>query len=137
MVKDIFVDTNVIAKYPKNGDKHLVTFFRWLHARGILVVSTFLLKEYSGIGSSDVAVLLDYLRTQSRLKKFKPSDIDKVKDSSFSYTCNRKDWSHVKLVMLSQRRLAVAGDVNFVNDVNRFPRYKAIAVLCPSKCSYV
>lgn len=137
-MKDIVVDTSAMRLFEGAKDPDFKNFFRWLVSEGVLTVSNYLLKEYSGIGSNGVAALIDILRSTNppRYNKIERKRIDTFNDRGFRYSCNRKDKCHVKLVMLSFRRLALAQDSNLVNDVNRFPRYKARAAKRPHLLPY-
>jgi hypothetical protein len=119
-------------------DPEFLRFFGWLRQNGVLTVSTYLLKEYSGVGSQHIAALIDTLRSSipPRFNKIDKRIVDTFNDRHFRYNCNTEDHCHVKLVMLSFRRLALSQDPDLVRDVNRFPRYNAHASNRPSALPY-
>ena len=137
-MKDIVVDTTVMRLLGGAGNPEFVDFFKWLRRDGVLTVSTYLLKEYSGIGSQQIAALIETLRNSNpcRFNKIEKRTIDNFNDGHFRYTCNVKDHCHVKLVMLSFRKLALSQDLAFVNDVNEFPRHHASASDRPGDLPY-
>jgi hypothetical protein len=137
-MKDIVVDTNILRLIGKAKDPEFVSFFSWLRKIGVLTVSTYLIKEYSGVGSPEIAALIEALKhsTPCRFNKVRKTEIDRFDDRHFKYACNFRDRCHVKLVMLSCRKIAISQDNNFINDVNRFPRYHARASNRPSGLNY-
>lgn len=136
MVRDIVVDTTVIRLYGVAGDPVFKDFFRWLFGEGVLAHSQMLLTEYMRIGSNTVASLIDHLIIAGRFRKYERKDIEAINDKHFAYTCNYTDRCHVQLVMCTERRLCLSQDANLVNDVNRFPRFKATAATRPDQLNY-
>lgn len=137
-MKDIVVDTSTIIFLGNQSTPDFIKFFKWLRKEGALAVSTYLLKEYSGIGSSEIAALLETLKHSqpSRYNNIPKREIDTFNDRHFKYTCHMKDRCHVKLVMLSFRKLALSQEDNFINDVNEFPRHRALASKNPEHIPY-
>lgn len=137
-MNDIVVDTSVMRLFGRAKDQEFRDFFRWLKEDGTLTVSQYLLNEYYRVGSNDIWSFLNDLITFNR-KRYNRIDrgrIDSIDDKHFRYRCNTKDRVHVKLVMVSFRRLALSQDRRFVYDVNNFPGYQAIAARKPNDLPY-
>lgn len=127
-LKDIFVDDCVAARLENPMDPRLRGFLQWLESEGALVLSQKIIAEYKGSlagrGSSTFIALLSKLQRDGRqffadnetLKQFGiPRRIER------SLRSNRKDWWHIRAVLLSPRKLAISFDRNFVRDLNDYP----------------
>ena len=136
MKKDIVVDTTVIRLYGVASDPIFRDFFSWLFKKGVLACSQMLLTEYGRTRSNTVASLIDHLVIQGRFRKYDRQKISAVNDRHFTYTCNHADRCHVQLVMCTYRRFCLSQDGDLVNDVNRFPRFKASAATRPDHLNY-
>lgn len=134
--KDIFVDSNVIKIYPNVQDEDFKKFFYWLVRDGYLIISNALLGEYNRIRSNAIASLLEYLYKNNRLVKVETKDLECIREKSYKYRCNMADRVHVKLVMVSNRKLGLAFDKKLLHDINNFPGYRASASYKPSKIPY-
>lgn len=134
IVKDIFVDDCVAVRLENPLDPKLHGFLIWLESEGSLVVTKKIVAEYSASlsrgGSSTFIALLSKLQRQGRqvfisskeLKDFKipPKTSRKLKS-------NKKDWWHLKAVIISPRKIALSFDNNFISDVNGYPGCSANA----------
>ena len=144
MPNDIFVDNNVAKNFCNPVDPHYKVFIKWLSEEGYLVVSNKILSEYvSSTGGSqsatNIVAIIDRLTRDGRLIKFSRRQCDQFGFShriTKALRSNRKDHAHIKVVLLSCRKLALSLDVNFRHDVNNFPGYQAVARARPEELNY-
>ena len=140
-MKDIFIDTNAALHLHNPVDAEYKNFLRWLFSVGCLAVSNALLTEY-GRSNQNLITITDRLLREGRLNRISNNDLKKIrhpKQVERKFTSNRKDWEHIKVVMLSHRKYAIIEDKNFRNDVNNYPKVKgkkAIGVSRPEEISY-
>jgi len=80
---------------------------------------------------------LDRLIRSGRYTKKTNQEIRVYDDRHNRYRCNYEDRVHVKYVMLSDRRLVLSQDNNFIYDVNHFPRTGAQEAKMSSLIPYV
>ncbi|HET6806377.1 MAG TPA: hypothetical protein VFH59_13150 [Frateuria sp.] len=141
-MKDIFVDDCVAVRLENPVDEKLKSFLEWLWRHGTLVVTNKILVEYGAsldAGSSNFFVILNECIKHERILKI---DNDQLKALRFSkrversLLSNRKDWWHIKAVLLSPRKLALSFDNNFLRDVNGFPGAAARASRSPDDLPY-
>jgi hypothetical protein len=144
MRKDILVDNSIAKNFCNPLDPHYRIFIQWLFHQGELVVTRQLLNEYhastgSSSSTTNIVVIISKLTISGRLhsvskqklKAFKiPNRIERRLRS------NRKDWDSLKAVMLSDRKLALSRDSNFVFDVNNYPGFFARAEQRPQDLNY-
>ena len=133
-MKDIVIDATAIRLFGVTKDIEFIKFFSWLQNDGVLTVSSYLIKDYSGCGSHYIAALLSHLINNGRLNKIATNTIKFFNDRHYRYRSN--DRLHVRLVMLSDRRLALSHDDNFIHDINNFPGMRATAARRPSQLPY-
>jgi hypothetical protein len=144
MRKDVFVDNNVAKDFCNPPDPCYKEFIKWLYDEGHLAVSNKILAEYvssTGASSSptNMVVIVARLTRDGRLIKFTQQQLDGFKFSKSeerNLRSNRKDHSHLKVVLLSDRKFAVSLDDNFRYDVNNFPGHRAIACKRPDELAY-
>jgi len=142
-VKDIFVDNCASRNFANPSDSHYKQFFRWLFDEGVLVVSRNLLNEYGrSCGSytgTNISALVNNLTREGRLIVFKKTQLNAFvikKHVKRQLMSNSADHIHIKVVMLSHRRLAITEDKPLIRDINWFPGYAARAVDRPEKIDY-
>lgn len=133
-MKDIVIDATAIRLFGVAKDIEFIKFFSWLQNDGVLTVSSYLIKDYNGFRSHYIAALLSHLINSGRFNKIPTKTIKSFKDHHYRYRCN--DRFHVRLVMLSDRRLALSNDDNFIYDVNNFPGMRSTAARRPSQLPY-
>lgn len=155
MFKDIIIDHNVAKNFSNPLDNEYKNFVKWLIRYDVrnplnnayLAVSNKLLGEYCtspGYPHSltNIIIIIDTFMKQGRLNKISNSAIKNFKRKYFKkhvirkFTCNRRDWEHIPVVMLSDRKYALSRDANFRNDVNNFTGFSALAVKRPQDIPY-
>jgi hypothetical protein len=144
MRRDVFVDNSVAKNFCNPLDPDYKEFIRWLNEEGHLAVSNKILGEYSSsTGSSpsptNIVIIIDRLTRDGRLNKFTPEQLKGLrfkKHVQRNLRSNRKDHPHIKVVLLSDRKLALSLDDNLRYDVNNFPGYKALARSRPEELPY-
>jgi hypothetical protein len=142
--RDIFVDNTVAKNFCNPLDPEYKEFICWLFFQGSLVVSNKILAEYhrTCAGSQSRSNILAVIAAQTRrgrLRKFENADLAEIKFDKARLRRlkrNREDYLHLKLVILSRRRLALTNDQNFEWDVNYFPGIGARASNRPEKLPY-
>jgi hypothetical protein len=144
MRKDIFVDNNVAKNFCNPADQHYKNFIKWLFEEGHLAVSNKIIQEYvSSTGgsqsSTNIVIIIARLTREGRLIKFSKQQLDELtfdKRTERRLRSNRKDRPHIKVTLLSDRKLALSLDRNFRYDVNNFPGYRAVARERPEELDY-
>jgi len=142
VVKDVFVDSCVAVRLENPVDPEFLEFLLWLSKNGSPVITKKILKEYYdslGRGASNFMVILDACQRDGRFFEISNDDLKSLrftKKQESGLLSNRKDWWHIKAVLLSPRKLAISFDNNFVNDLNSFPRFNAKAAAKPSELSF-
>lgn len=143
-MKDIFVDNCAAKNFANPLDKHYKEFITWLKVDGILVVSQKLLMEFGRtcdgcIAGSNIVALVHYLTINGRLVRFSSKQLKEVKFPkriTRKLLSNHQDHVHIKVVILSHRKLAITGDKNLRKDLNAFPGYVITAVKRPEAIDY-
>ena len=141
---DLFVDADRSGKFCRPVDPAYQDLIEWLLSDGYLVVCQSLIVEYHRAvqGSSlptTLIVLLDKLKRQGRLRHFDKKTLDDFRIRTHverGLRSNREDRDHLKVVLLSDRRLGISGDVNFCHDANNYPGFTATVDRHPSQVPY-
>ena len=144
MPNDVFVDNNVAKNFCNPADPHYKALIKWLFEDGYLAVSNKLLNEYvSSTGGSasatNIVAIIARLTRDGRLIKFSQQQLDQFvfsKRTAKALRSNHKDHVHIKVVLLSCRKLALSLDENFRHDVNNFPGHQAVARARPEELNY-
>jgi len=155
VLKDIFIDNNIAKNFSNPLDCEYKKFIKWLLKynpknplkNAYLVVSNKLLCEYSRTAgyphsSINIIIIIDKCTREGRLNKISNSDIKNFKQKHFKkhvvqrLTCNKSDWDHIPVVMLSERKYALSLDTNFRRDINNFPGFSALAAKRPQDIPY-
>ena len=140
-MKDIFIDTNIAKNFQNPLDPEYKKLLSWLLREGIWVVSQKLLVEY-GRTNQNIAVLTNKLLIDGRLRI-----IPSTEHKQFTFTkreekdlcCNNEDRWHLRTVLLSHRKIAIAIDENFRKDINGFRKIDGVqpqAVARPEQIDY-
>jgi hypothetical protein len=141
-IKDIFVDSCVAVRLENPVDPSLVGLLEWLAEHGAPVITPKILKEYNDSLDACSSNFIAIINACQRDGRFIEISNDELKSLSFSkkiekkLLSNRKDWWHIKAVILSPRKLAISFDNNFVQDVNNFPGHKARASRSAADLAY-
>jgi len=141
MLRDIVIDANCAGRICNPVAEPYKQLIEWLREHGYLCVSRHLLIEYAkagcGPGAQNIlAILIQLLQRIGRLININDAALAGVpftKKIERNLLSNRSDWVHIKLVMCSHRRLLISSDGKLRRDVRDFPRFKAVAIECPSE----
>lgn len=140
-MKDIFVDTSSAQNLSNPKSQGYKDLLEWLKKDGHLVYSDGLLREI-GQGNQVLLTLINKLIADGRSNKIKNNQLNNLtikKSIERNFISNWKDRIHIKTVILSNRKLAIALDNNLRRDINLYPKVdgvKPVAVDCPTKCCY-
>jgi hypothetical protein len=141
-MKDVFVDDCVAIRLENPLDESLRSFMQWLSTHGTLVITKKILAEYGASldpGTSNFIAILNVCIRDARILEISNQELKKLrfpKKIERFLTSNRKDWWHIKAVLLSRRKLALSFDNAFVRDVNKFPGANAKASRSPVSLAY-
>jgi len=141
MRKDIFLDSNIVKNFSNPLDEEYKKLFQWISTIGYLAISQKLLVEY-GRTNQNLSVLVNRLQADGRLIKFQSQDLNTIrfdKKTLKNLKSNREDQLHLKVILLSDRKIAIIIDKKFRDDVNGFPKYNGIkpqAVARPEEIDY-
>lgn len=141
---DLFVDADRSKYFGRPVDPGYKRLIEWLRSDGHLVVCASLIREYEDAvrGSTSpttLVALVSHLQRDGRLKRFDRRALDAFrirKHVGKRLRSGMKDRDHLKIVLLSDRKLGVSGDGNFRHDVNNFPGYSAVVRRHPSEVPY-
>lgn len=141
---DLFVDADRSKYFSRPVDPRYRKLIEWLRSDGQLVVCASLIREYEGAvrGSTSpttLVALVNHLQRDGRLKRFDRRALNAFrirKHVEKRLRSGMKDRDHLKIVLLSDRKLGVSGDGNFRRDVNNFPGYSAVVRRHPSEVPY-
>ncbi len=144
MPNDVFVDNNAAKNFCNPIDPNYKDFIKWLFEEGHLAVSNKILSEYvSSTGGSqsptNIVIIIARLTREGRLIKFSRRKLDEFiinERIEKALRSNRKDHQHIKVVLLSSRKLALSLDKNFRYDLNNFPGHQAVARARPEELNY-
>lgn len=140
-MKDIFVDTSAAQQFCNPINEFYKGLLEWLNKEGYLVYTNKLLMEI-GRGNQNLLLIIDKLIKDGRANKISNNQLKtftfKKKETS-SFVSNKADWDHIKTVVLSNRKIAIAVDINLNADINLMPVTDGVqpaAYSCPSECPY-
>jgi len=146
MKKDIFIDAqiaNTFAGHP-NLENEYLDLITWLTTNNAnpnenahLVVSKDLRQEYLGGNQHcnhkfSIANIYFQLQKENRLHLIKSEDMEAFENRYFTQVIwknlkckgnQSKDPNHIKIILLSHRRLALIKDENLLNDLLGFPKF--------------
>ena len=146
MIKDLFVDNNVAKNFKNPSDPEYIKLMAWLFTEGHLVVTPKLMAEYlasnQGNFGQSIITIINKLTIDGRLVKFSNDELKALTfPKKIEQKCQRlkKDYWHVKAILLSNRKMAIIIDEAFRNAVNEHPMHggvKACAVSRPEAIDY-
>lgn len=140
-MKDIFLDTNLAKNLINPLSDSFKEFIIWLNKDGALVFSNHLKREY-GRGNQNLATIVNNLAAKGRINNIPNQVISNFKFSKSvekKFLSNYKDRVHIKTVVLSERKLALALDINLQTDISGLPKINGIKPNCkdcPNKIKY-
>lgn len=155
MMKDIFIDTNIASRFTNPLDPEYKRLINWLltndkHNPGnnaYLVVSKKLLREYYASAQNantrtSIPVIIDILVREGRrilisndqIKEFKKKYYTKKNEKKLR--SNSEDREHIPVVLLSDRKYALAIDDDFIFDLTNFPGFTVRAEKRPEALPY-
>lgn len=140
-IKDIFIDTNIAKNFSNPLDPEYKKLILWLRNTGTWVVNQKLLVEY-GRTNQTILVLINELQKVNRLKKYEKAELDTIvfkKSYQKKLSSNDEDWTHLKTIWLSVRKIGIIIDVGLRDDVNSSPLQNGIqptAVSRPQDIDY-
>jgi hypothetical protein len=155
MRNDIFIDTNIASRFANPRDPEYIKLYDWLRANdeknpnksAFLVVSKKLLVEYMRSnrdydGQQNIVAIVALLREQNRLTEITNTQIKDFQQKHFTKAvekklkCNHEDREHIPVVLLSDRKFALAIDKNFCADLQSFPRHSVTVHSRPENLPY-
>lgn len=154
MKKDIFIDTNIASRFTNPMDKEYIKLIEWILKydkdspnNAYLVVSNKLLAEYNrsimnSHTNTSLYVIINSLTIQGRLIKITNAQIKEFQRIYFTkktvkqLRSNSEDKEHIPVVLLSERKFALAIDDNFVYDLKNFPGFIVQAEKRPENLPY-
>ena len=155
MKKDIFIDNNIASQHFSNPiDEEYKKLIEWLQTwnkdeenDAYLVVSPFLLREYiesnrNANSRTNITLIIDTLTKQERLQHFNRKQIEDFQQKYYSkkvlknLLSNAKDRNHIPAVLLSDRKMALSEDNNFLSDLKEFSDFETITAKRPENLNY-
>lgn len=154
-MKDIFIDNSCASKHFSSPvDENYIELIKWIvkfeegsENNAVLVISNKLLKEYydsnrNASSPTSIPIIIAILTRQDRLNKKSNKELKDLTERIFSkkiqkkLRSNKKDWSHIALVLLSCRKMALTEDENLAYDLLNFPKSKNIVSNRPESLNY-
>ena len=154
MKKDIFIDNNIASKYFSTPvDEEYKNLIEWLSTfnkdeyDAYLVISPFLLREYNesnrnARSETNILNIIIQLTKQDRLVNFNKKQIEAFQTKHFSnkilkkLLSNAQDRNHIPAVLLSDRKMALSEDNNFLSDLNEFSDFETFTSKRPESLNY-
>lgn len=154
MKHDIFIDTNIASRFTNPMDPEYIGLIQWLlnfnpssNRNAFLVVSQKLLAEYyrSSVHAHThtcIAVIINTLLMQGRLTVITNNQIKNFQRTFFTkkilkdLRSNHEDRNHIPVVLLSDRKYALAIDDAFCHDLTHFPGFVVRVEKRPEKLPY-
>lgn len=144
MKPDLFIDADISGHIMKPLDDHYRDLIKWLYVEGCLVICRSLHNEYrKAVRESPslrtLPAIVDRLTRARRLIRYSREELRgfRIKERIVKrLLSNRSDHDYIKIVMMSDRRLALSGDNKLRRDINNFPRYGAQAYRHPGDFDY-
>ena len=155
-MKDIFIDANIANHFIGlvKVNPHYQNLINWLLTmdednpdnNAYLVISNELRNEYNRAGNCthelSIVFIMDKMLRQGRINPISNSDI-----KNFCRSCMTKrvrnsftsdDQHHIPVVLLSNRKMILSDDTNFISDLLNFPKLgnSVIAARRPENLKY-
>ena len=146
--KDIFIDNSVAQNCNNPMKPEYKEFINWLRTEGVLVVSQKLLNEFNdslrNISEAkkheSIIGTIGILTQNGRLDKKSSNELKSLKFPKrieTKLTCNYEDRVHIKTVLLSIRKYAIAADKKLRKDINGYPKYERVQPIAVSRPSAI
>ncbi len=155
MRNDIFIDNNIAKSFSTPLDPEYIKLIAWLRKRNadapqkdaFLVLSNKLIGEYHrsnlhSSAASNILTLVSILTKQGRIHKISNESIKAFQQKHFTKAVERRlrsnheDRGHIPVILLSDRKFALAIDQNFCKDLQSFPKHKARVESRPESLPY-
>ena len=144
MKPDLFVDSNLSGHFARPVRADYKTLIKWLLDEGCLVVCQSLIKEYhaavqGSTAQNTLVAIVNKLQRDGRLRRFSKKELQEFplrEHVRRRLRSNRADHDFVKVVMRSDRKLALSKDLKLAQDINDFPGFDARCEDAPSKIPY-
>lgn len=155
MNNDIFIDTNIASRFSNPADPAYINLRNWLvernaqrpQAEARLMVSPKLIAEYTRsnrdhTGQQNIISIIGQLQAQGRLKQISNQQIKDFQQTHFTKAVERKlrsnheDRQHIPVVLLSDRKFALAIDGNFRLDLSKIPGFSPRVETRPEHLPY-
>lgn len=155
MIKDIFIDNNVTKNFINPMDNEYKKLIQWLNiynendqlVNAHLVISNKLLGEYLATAShsdspNNIVAIIDKMTREGRLINITSDQIKGFKKKYYTkkirriLKCNANDRNHIPLVLLSNRKMALTLDYNFLSDLLNFPGFSVTGARRPQDIAY-
>ena len=141
---DLFVDADRSKYFSRPVDPVYRKLIDWLRSDGHLVVCASLIREYhravrGSTSPTTLVALMNHLQIHGRLKGFGKRELERFRIKNHverKLRSQMKDRDHLKIVLLSDRKLGISGDGEFRHDVNNYPGYSPIVRRHPSEVPY-
>jgi len=158
MKRDLYIDNNIASKFSNPQDKEYIKLTKWLLNFDVndtknkdqyahLMVSQKLLTEYlrssqNSKSNTSIPIIINKLLSEGRLIIISNDAIKKFRSAYFTKAiekrlrCNEEDRNHIPLVLLSDRKYALAYDISLTHDLKKFPGFTVFVEKRPEKLPY-
>ena len=155
MKKDIFIDNNIASRYFSNPvDAEHSKLVDWLRTfnedeetDAYLLISPYLMREYhesnrNATSTTNIVQIIGDLTKQERLVNFTKKEIEAFQNQHYSkkvmkrLLSNNKDRNHIPVVLLSDRKMALSEDDNFLHDLYEFSGFEPVTAKRPENLNY-
>ena len=155
MKKDIFIDNNIASRYFSNPiDAEHSKLVDWLRTfnededtDAYLLISPYLMREYhesnrNATSTTNIVQIISDLTKQERLVNFTKKEIEAFQNQYYSkkvmkrLLSNNKDRNHIPVVLLSDRKMALSEDDNFLHDLYEFSGFEPVTAKRPENLNY-
>ena len=155
MKKDIFIDNNIASRYFSNPiDAEHSKLVDWLRTfnedeetDAYLLISPYLMREYhesnrNATSTTNIVQIISDLTKQERLVNFTKKEIEAFQNQHYSkkvmkrLLSNNKDHNHIPVVLLSDRKMALSEDDNFLHDLYEFSGFEPVTAKRPENLNY-
>jgi hypothetical protein len=155
LLKDIFIDNDCAKNFANPLDPEYKRLIIWLIAynplrlgdNAYLVINQRILNEYnrtSGLATSstNIIVVIEKLKREGRLEKISNHDIRDFKRQHFTkgvsrrFTCNHADQDNIAAVLISDRKMALSRDKNFLASLQSVPGFITHVARRPQDLQY-
>ncbi len=155
MRKDIFIDSNVASRFAHPIDEAYKKLVAWLMTydekqtseNAYLAVSLKLIHEYNRsnrevFANTAIPLIIAKLQRENRLHKIENQEIKDFQKKYFTKNIlkklqsNSEDRAHLPVVLLSDRKMALSIDDNFLKDLLIFKKFKVTVAKRPELLPY-